>query len=176
MIMSLAAVRITSQTLYSCNTTTVCGCSSNPALVSRIVGGETAGIATWSWTVSLSIASNYLCSGSILSSSWIITAAHCVYDTIGSSIIVYAGSNIRWTGTQSRSVSRVIVHSKYNSANYTNDIALLQLTTPLDMNDLNVSTICMPLVDSTILASGEWPPANTTVSFFLSSIVIINFC
>ena len=39
-IILLIVCQSASQTLYSCNTTTVCGCSSNPALVNRIVGGE----------------------------------------------------------------------------------------------------------------------------------------
>jgi secreted trypsin-like serine protease len=154
------------QRMYSCNSNSVCGCSSKPASVARILGGEDAGISTWGWAVSLSINDTYLCGGSILSSSWIITAAHCVYDNVGSSVTVYAGSTMLWSGTQSRKVSQVIVHSKYNVTGYINDIALLRLTSPLDMSDPAVAPICLPSVNSTILATNEWPPVNTTVNSF----------
>ncbi|CAF1151198.1 unnamed protein product [Adineta steineri] len=163
MIILLIIVRSTHQELYSCDETAVCGCSSNFALVNRIVGGEQAGTATWSWTVSLAIANSRLCGGSIISSSWIITAAHCVYDLLQSPITVYAGSTIRWSGTQTRMVSQIIVHPGFNADTFVNDISLLQLDSPLNMSDSNVSTICMPLVSSSTLESGEWPPSNTSV-------------
>jgi hypothetical protein len=62
---------------YSCDSNASCGCSSNPASVTRIVGGESAATNTWGWAVSLSLRGTSLCGGSVLSSSWIITAAHC---------------------------------------------------------------------------------------------------
>ncbi|CAF4090593.1 unnamed protein product, partial [Adineta steineri] len=157
-------IRITYQTTtYSCNATASCGCSTNSATLSRIVGGEAATPATWGWAVSLNIANTYLCGGSIISSGWVITAAHCVNGQTASSITIYAGSNSRWTGTQSRVVSKIIVHPSYNSDTYVDDVALLQLKTPLDMTDRYVSQICLPSVDSTTLSTTEWPAANTTV-------------
>jgi secreted trypsin-like serine protease len=174
MIILLAFVQPTYEVLYSCDPTATCGCSSYSASVTRIVGGEEAGVSTWSWTVSISIGYFYFCAGSILSSSWIITAAHCFDDLLGTRVVVYAGSNIRLSGTQDLIASRVILHPAYDSVTFTNDIALLQLADPLNMSDPNVSAICMPLVSSTILASSEWPVADTTVSLFCSSIAIFN--
>jgi len=148
----------------------------NSATVTRIVGGEPATSATWSWAVSLNIDNIYLCGGSIISSSWVVTAALCVNGVTASTITVYAGSNIRWSGTQSRMASQVIVHSSYNPGAETNDIALLKLDTPLTMTDSYVSQICLPSVSSTELSSGEWPPAGTTVSVHSSSKLISNLC
>ncbi len=157
-------IRPSYQTVYSCDTNATCGCSTNPVSITRIVGGQAAGTATWGWIVSISIANSYLCGGSIISSSWIITAAHCVNGYSASQITIYAGSIIRWTGTQTRVASKVIVHPSYNSKTYVNDIALLQLASPLTMSDPNISSICIPSVSSAILSAGEWPPAGTTVS------------
>ncbi|CAF3754548.1 unnamed protein product [Rotaria sp. Silwood1] len=151
------------QIVYSCNTSDSCGCSRNSAILTKIVGGESAGTATWGWAVSISIAGRYLCGGSILSSSWIITAAHCVKDTTASQISIYVGSNIQWTGSQSRVVSHVYVHPNYSSVGYVNDIALLHLTSPLTMSDPNLSAICLNFVNSTIRMTEEWPSVNTTV-------------
>jgi secreted trypsin-like serine protease len=163
-IILFSLIRSSHQTVYSCNASVSCGCSTNSVSITRIVGGENAGTATWDWAVSISIDGNYLCGGSIISSSWVITAAHCVVDYTASQITIYAGSNRRFSGTQTRVASKVIVHSSYNADTHENDIALLQLSTPLKMSDPNVSTICIPSVSSAILSAGEWPPVNTTVS------------
>ncbi|CAF2804034.1 unnamed protein product, partial [Rotaria sp. Silwood2] len=85
------------QYVYSCNSSEPCGCSSNAASVTRIVGGESAGTSTWGWAVSIFISGTSLCGGAILSSSWIITAAHCVNGIAASQVTVYAGSNTRFS-------------------------------------------------------------------------------
>ncbi|CAF4633131.1 unnamed protein product, partial [Rotaria sp. Silwood2] len=159
----LCIIKSSHQTVYSCNASASCGCSRNSAIVSRIVGGESASSATWGWAVSISIAGRYLCGGSIISISWVITAAHCAEDFIASQFIIYAGSNTRFSGTQTRTVSNVIVHSQYNSITYENDIALLHLSSPLTMSDPYVSLICLPSISQAILSAGEWPSAGTNV-------------
>ena len=155
------------QAVYSCNASAACGCSKNSATLSRIVGGEAASASTWGWAVSISIDNNYLCGGSIISSSWILTAAHCVNGYSPSKVTIYAGSTRRWTGSQTRVVSQIIIHSSYDTDTYENDIALLKLGTALTMSDTALSIICLPSVSSATLAAGEWPAAGTTVSALL---------
>ncbi|CAF4010081.1 unnamed protein product [Rotaria sordida] len=162
-VLLLTITQPTYQVLYSCNSSVACGCSSNPVSIGRIVGGEAAGVSTWSWTVSILIGNGYLCGGSIMSNSWIITAAHCVDTGFDLSVTIYAGSNKQWFGTQVRTVSQIILHPYYNKTTFINDIALLKLASPLNMSDHNVNRICMPLVSSTILASVQWPAVDTTV-------------
>lgn len=160
--------QLSHQYTYSCDPKASCGCSSNPADINRIVGGESARTSTWGWAVSISIKNSALCGGAILSSSWIITAAHCLPGISASEIIVYAGSNIRFAG-QSRTASRIIAHPGYISSTNVNDIALIQLSSPLSMTSA-MKTICMPSVNSSILSTGEWPPAGLYVCdmfFFL---------
>jgi secreted trypsin-like serine protease len=170
------------QKRYLCDPNLKCGCSMKPASLARIVGGEEADKGTWGWAVSLHIRTGKgvsLCGGSILSSSWIITAAHCLKDISPSHVMVYAGSNILWSGTQNRRVSQIIVHSDYISDTFVNDIALLRLAFPLNMDDSTVSSICLPSVSSSTLAAGEWPPPKTTVSifyFYFSIIILIVYC
>ncbi|UJR16200.1 hypothetical protein I4U23_003110 [Adineta vaga] len=162
-IILLSSIGLSNQVSYTCNATAKCGCSKNSATVTRIVGGEAASSATWGSAVSISIANSYLCGGSIISDSWVLTAAHCVIGQTPSSVIIYAGSIQRWVGTQTRVASKIIVHSGYDTDTYVNDIALIKLTTPLTMSDIAINTICLPSVSSATLAAGEWPAAGTTV-------------
>ncbi|UJR30399.1 hypothetical protein I4U23_017934 [Adineta vaga] len=159
----LVVVRSTDQINYPCDPNAVCGCSFNQVSISRIVNGEQADLAAWGWTVSLLISDGLLCGGSIISDSWIITAAHCVYNFLGASITVYAGSNARWLGTQVKMVSETIIHPNFNSLTFANDISLLKLSSPLNMSDNQISTICMPFINQSILESDEWPRSNEDV-------------
>ena len=153
----------TQQYVYSCNTTAACGCSNHPASMTRIVGGEAAGTSTWGWAVSIFITPGGLCGGAVLSSRWIISAAHCFVDTNASDIFIFAGSNTQWMG-QYRGCSSLIVHPNYNDETKENDIALLQLNSPLNMSDSNVKRICMPSVGAEVLVASEWPSAGVYVS------------
>lgn len=162
LILLLTVVELCSSTYYSCNSSSSCGCATSSAALSRIVGGEAAASQTWGWAVSLLIG-NALCGGSIISNSWVLTAAHCVSGAIASQITVYAGSTVRLSGTQTRYVSRIIVHSSYSSSTFVNDIALLQLSSAFNLNDPSVSVICIPSVSSTTYSTSEWPAAGTTV-------------
>ena len=167
MMLLLAFLQPSYQYTYPCNASATCGCSSNPASVSRIVGGESAASSTWGSAVSIAITisgGTSLCGGAILSSSWIITAAHCMASvTSASQVTIYAGSNTRYSG-QSRVASSITVHPSYLSSTYENDIALIQLSSSLTMT-AGVNSICIPSVSSMTLAAGQWPAANLYVCF-----------
>jgi secreted trypsin-like serine protease len=148
----------THQVLYSCNASAPCGCSSQPATLTKIVGGENATANTWGWAVSLLLNQTWLCGGTILSSSWVLTAAHCVYNLSPSQVIVSAASNLLLGGSQIVSGSLIIVHPGYSSTTYINDIALIKILTPFDMTSSAIAKICLPLA-----TSDDYPPINSTV-------------
>ncbi len=139
-----------SATTYQCDTNATCGCSTSSTILSRIVGGETASEGSWSWTVSLRSYGSHFCGGSIISLLFIVTAAHCIDDmadlsgfTIlaGSITLVPASSNKVY---QTRSIAQIYEHSDYNPDTLENDIALLRLSSPLDMASGNLKPICLP--------------------------------
>lgn len=106
----------------------------------RIVGGEYIRIKSAPYQVSLlSIETNRaFCGGSIISSSFILTAGHCVNNLNKSDhLIIGAGSiyNDARDGVR-KSVAKIFVHKKFNvSALYDFDFALLKLQTPLKLSD-----------------------------------------
>ncbi len=114
-----------------------------------IVGGTNTTISENPWQVSLqSTSGSHFCGGSVLNANWILTAQHCVNSggTISKPGRVAAGSTTRSgmsTSGQIRSVAEVVVYPGYVDANYGKDIALLRLSTPLDLSGPNVKAIGM---------------------------------
>lgn len=49
-----------------------------PMLDGRIVGGSSADITSYPWQLSLRRSGSHSCGASIISSTWALTAAHCV--------------------------------------------------------------------------------------------------
>lgn len=96
-----------------------------------VVGGTTAAEGSLPFMASLQDGSGFaFCGGSVIASSWVLTAAHCVSDGDASDLYVVTGrTNLDDTGKGQRiKVSQVYVHPAY--ANDTHDSALLRLSTP----------------------------------------------
>jgi secreted trypsin-like serine protease len=107
-----------------------------------IVGGTATTIAANPWQVSLQDGSGFhFCGGSVLNANWVLTANHCV----GSGTIrVAAGSTTlsgMSTGGQIRSVAQVVRYPGYSSPESGKDVALLRLSSPLDLSGANVKAI-----------------------------------
>uniref|UniRef100_U3JV07 Transmembrane serine protease 7 n=1 Tax=Ficedula albicollis TaxID=59894 RepID=U3JV07_FICAL len=93
----------------------------------RIVGGEDTRSEKWPWQASLHMgAQGHVCGASVISSRWLISAAHCFLDS---------GSV--------RSITRIIVHPQYDQSISDYDIALLEMETPVLFSEL-VQPICLP--------------------------------
>ena len=118
----------------------------------RVVGGQPARRNSHPWIVRLSV-SNLLCGGSLLTDQLVVTAAHCVWTRRGrlvaaSDITVHAGDydslDATEPGEQRRGVGRIFSYPGY-PADSTNDIALLQLASPLALSE-RVAPVCLPRV------------------------------
>ena len=113
----------------------------------EIVGGTNTTIAANPWQVSLqSSGGSHFCGGSVLNENWILTAQHCVKS--GSTVTkpgrIAAGSTtlsgMSSTG-QIRTVAQVVVYPGYVDPGVGKDVALLRLSTPLDLSGPNVKAI-----------------------------------
>lgn len=110
----------------------------------RIVGGTPTQISQVPWQVAITASGN-LCGGSLISTEWVVTAAHCVTEVAPVSVSVYAGIDRLSQRSEANrsSVSKIIIHPNWNNSIYTADIALIQLSAPVSFSD-KVQLISLP--------------------------------
>ena len=97
----------------------------------NIVGGNTAADGEFPFLVRLYVTvsgATYLCGGSLLSDTWVITAAHCLEGAAASGVSIRAGSNQKSSGGEVISASRLFTHPDYDNFTLDNDIALIELS------------------------------------------------
>ncbi|XP_047191726.1 transmembrane protease serine 5 [Scophthalmus maximus] len=123
------------------------------AKLPRIIGGVEATLGRWPWQVSLYYSNRHTCGGSIITSQWVVTAAHCVHNyrlPQVSSWVVYAGivtrSSAKMAQHKGYAVEKIIHHKNYNHRSHDSDIALMKLRTPLNFSD-TIRPVCLPQYD-----------------------------
>ncbi|MEO1269389.1 MAG: serine protease, partial [Myxococcota bacterium] len=121
-----------------------------------IVGGTGTSIEELPWQVSLRQFGSHFCGGAILNTEWIVTAAHCVEDGVRG-VTVVAGETFRTgNGGQERGIAGGAIYPGYVRPEDGKDIAVLQLSSPLDFSDPGVSPIA--LVTPELSAGGFTDP------------------
>ncbi len=137
----------------------------------RILGGEPAAPGAWPWQVALVSTGEdpfqgQFCGGSIIAGTWILTAAHCVYEetpdhalsqTRPHEIEVLVGTNLLETeGGEFIEVDGIYPHPDYDPTLIDNDLALIHLAHA--PTDPDVSFVRLP----TLAAEAEYAPAGGT--------------
>ncbi|MEM7531335.1 MAG: serine protease [Chloroflexota bacterium] len=155
-ILIIAALSISHQSLHAKNQekNTAAHPLVQSQIVPQILGGEEANPMAWPWQVAIITKDSRLlssqkdvqqaiqpiCGATLIHDEWVLTAAHCVYDantgttTPAHQLAVVGGVfNLRTpeASMQQVDVSRIIMHPSYDIESNRNDIALLQLTQPL---------------------------------------------
>ncbi|XP_008947142.1 PREDICTED: transmembrane protease serine 7-like [Merops nubicus] len=130
-----------------------CACGRHQFRKNRIVGGADARSGKWPWQASLQMGGHgHVCGASVISSKWLISAAHCFLDSdsvrysIPSGWRAYMGLhtiNEKSNRVVVRSIKRIIVHPQYDQSISDYDIALLEMETPVFFSEL-VQPICLP--------------------------------
>jgi len=119
--------------------------NANEDITPYVVGGVDSKALELPWQVYIEIDKNgsrYACGGTLITDTWVVTAAHCLNDNDlkasftavkANQVTVYSGGIDRSnSGNQSsNTLVNLIVHPKYSRITNINDIALLQLSAPV---------------------------------------------
>ncbi|XP_078453440.1 neurotrypsin-like isoform X2 [Lampetra fluviatilis] len=106
----------------------------------RIVGGAKSLRGGWPWQASVWVRagphteSRLLCGATLISSCWLLTAAHCFkrLGTGGAFYTVRVGDHhrlVRDRAERELRVERIVVHERYSPTRHVHDIALLRVST-----------------------------------------------
>ncbi|XP_005657166.1 mannan-binding lectin serine protease 1 isoform X1 [Sus scrofa] len=130
-------------------------------LLARIFNGHPAQKGTTPWIAMLSHPNGQpFCGGSLLGSKWIVTAAHCLHQSLGSEdptvhvldllspsvFRIIMGKHWRRRSDeneQSFTAKQIFLHPQYNPTTFENDVALVELSESPVLNDF-VMPICLP--------------------------------
>nr|XP_049600316.1 transmembrane protease serine 9 isoform X2 [Syngnathus scovelli] len=140
------------QITTECRGQPVCG---QAPLNSQMTRGQAPPPGAWPWQVSLQRFGRHFCGGSLISSDWILTAAHC-FDTAG----VVTGIVGRHSqlgpnpNEKSLSISQIIPHPDYDEHTFGNDLALLKVSSPVLFNDY-IRPVCLPDNGSTFFTGTD---------------------
>lgn len=141
-----------------------CDCGRSMFKTSRIVGGQNTEEGEFPWQVSLHVKNfGHVCGASLISPRWLVTAAHCVQDDGRTRFSdpgtweAYLGLHIQrkiGSAVVKKNLKQIIPHPNYNEYTFDNDIALMELDSPVTYSDY-IRPICLPA------SQHDFPTGNT---------------
>ncbi|RVE47479.1 hypothetical protein evm_007890 [Chilo suppressalis] len=128
----------------------------------RIIGGTRAALGQFPWIARLGYVFpddpdiDWMCGGALITDRLVVTAAHCIPSEEDEYMLInvrLGEHDIRTDpdcelgicapAVQDRGIKNITKHPSFNTPTFHNDIAVLELNSPLDLNDY-VAPICLP--------------------------------
>ncbi|XP_063697121.1 trypsin-4-like [Culicoides brevitarsis] len=111
----------------------------------RIVGGNQVDIECFPYQVSFQDNQNrHFCGGSIISPTYILSAAHCFQNALAGALKVRVGSSsVGGNEGKIYQVSKITNHPKYNFETYDFDFSIVQLSSPISYSN-KVQPVSLP--------------------------------
>lgn len=125
-----------------------CGRPTFPPVLNRVVAGEDVRPHSWPWQVSLQSDSSgrwsHVCGGTLISSEWVLSAAHCINDRYNYRVELGKHSlKVTEEGSIASEAATIVSHEDYNVLLSRNDIALIKLSSPVTFSD-TIMPACLP--------------------------------
>ncbi len=123
----------------------------------------------WEWVLSLRQDGSHICGASLIAPNWAVTASHCIFSyellTPANNLSVMSGSYDVNSNETIIGVKQVIKHPFYDEYTVNNDIALLELSSPiLDVKTIAIDRGSVLEVKSTSWVAG-WGNMSTNSSY-----------
>ena len=125
----------------------VCGSQKNFQNFKKIVGGTDSKPGKHPWIINIYVKQIQACGGSLISSNWILTAAHCLWGVKIKDIIIIAGDfqlrKFEKLYEQRQYASELYVYPSYYKKSDNHDIGLIKSAEDFKINEF-VSPACLP--------------------------------
>ncbi|KAF6133406.1 transmembrane serine protease 11A [Phyllostomus discolor] len=131
-----------------------CGKRVVPLIANRIMSGDIAAKAAWPWQASLQRFNVHQCGATLISNTWLVTAAHCFKNSANPRQWTVSFGTTIDPPLMKRNVRRIIVHERYHSPAREYDIAVVQFSPRVAFTD-DIRRVCLPE------ASASFPPNST---------------
>ncbi|XP_063233625.1 transmembrane protease serine 9-like [Bacillus rossius redtenbacheri] len=130
---------------------------------SRIITGTAVSQGDIPWQAFIIMGGTSLCGGSLISSEWVLTAAHCLSGFSSFEVTLGATSRaVAQPGAITQEARQALIHGSYSQLLILNDIGLLRLSSVVAFNNI-INAIRLPsLSDASKTYAGE----NAVVSGF----------
>lgn len=122
------------------------------ATENRIVGGSNVPLGQIPSHASLrTLANLHFCGGSIISISWIISAAHCTVNRAQNAINIVVGTVTLNAGGVTHRSAQIVQHPQYSSFTLANDVSLVRIETTFTLS-AHIQTINLGII---VLGAGH---------------------